>query len=280
MKYENVTKEIYELKTNKDGAPLFSQDNFKLINTFLRYDSNYNGVEDATNLVFAKTYGGILTREKENFFNFKKIEDYVSEEEYMKNDSLYLVIESIDKMNSTHLASEGPKGGNKGRIKTAQGVYDIKNFRERLFNADAKLVDEISCFGGKNNFSFASKFCSYLCRYLFKDLPQENNYCIYDEVVQSVLPYFANYYKVDLDKKYYVTYIRNGIKHNHSTVCSVKTCGGYSEYIKLINAIVEKIKQESNIDVTYEAFDHMLWYFFKGQPNKIQELMDKLPKLK
>ena len=85
---------------------------------------------------------------------------------------------------------------------------------------------------------------------------------------------------MDLDKKYYVTYIRNGIKHNHSTVCNVKTCGGYSEYIKLMKAIVEKITEVTNIDVTFEAFDHMLWYFFKGQPNKIQELMDKLPKLK
>ncbi len=280
MNYEKVTEDFYKLQTNKDGAPLFTQENFKLINTFLRYDSNYNGVEDNANLVFDKTYGGILTKEKEHFFKFKKLEDYVNEEEYMQNDSLYLVIESIDKMNSTHLASEGPKGGNKGRIKTAQGVYNIENFRERLYKADAKLVDEIAWFGGKNNFSFASKFCSYLCRYLFKDLPQENNYCIYDEVVQSVLPYYANYYKVDLDKKYYITYTNKGIKHNRSIVCKVKTCGGYYEYIKLINAIIEKIKEENNIDVTYEAFDHMLWYFFKGQPNKIKELMDKLPNLK
>ena len=280
MNYEKVTEDFYKLETNEDDAPRFTQNNFKLINTFLKYDSNYNGVEDDTSTVFNKTYGGILTKEKENFFNFKKVENYTTEDEYIKNDSLYLVIESIDRMNSTHLASEGQKGGNRGRIKTAQGVYNIKNFRERLFNADAKLVDEIAWFGGKNNFSFASKFCSYLCRYLFKDLPQENNYCIYDEVVQSVLPYFASYYKADLEKRYYATYIRKGIKHNHSTVCNIKTSGGYSEYIKLVNAIVEKIKVESNIDVTYEAFDHMLWYFFKGQSSKIQELMDKLPMLK
>ena len=280
MSYEKVTKEIYELKTNSDGAPLFTQANFKLINTFLKYDSNYNSVEDNENFVFNKTYGGILTKEKDNFFNFKKVEDYESEEDYIKNDSLYLVIESIDKLNSTHLASEGPTGGNKGRLKTAKGIYSIKNFRERLFNADTKLVDEIARFGGKNNFSFASKFCSYLCRYLFKELTQENNYCIYDEVVQSILPYFASYYKVDLDKKYYTTIKHNGKKHNRSTVCEVKANGGYSEYMQLISAIIEKIKSKNNIDVTYEAFDHMLWYFFKGQPYKIQKLMDTLPKLR
>ena len=279
MNYEKVTEDFYKLETNDDGAPKFTQNNFKLINTFLKYDSNYSGVEDDSSLVFAKTYRGILTKEKENFFNFKKVEDYKDEEDYMQNDSLYLVIESIDRFNSTHLASEGPKGGNKGRINTAKGIYNLKNFKERLYYADTKLVDEIAGFGGKNNFSFASKFCSYLCRYLFKGLTQENNYCIYDEVVQSVLPYFANCYKINLDKKYYTTCTRKGIKHNRSIISKVKK-DGYSEYIKVINAIVEKIKKESNIDVSYEAFDHMLWYFFKGQPNKIQELMDTLPKLK
>lgn len=278
MNYATVTKDIYELKTDENGAPLFTQANFKLINTFLRYDSNYNGVEDSENLIFTTTYGGILLKEKESFFNFKTIEDYEHEQEYIKKDSLYLVIESIDRMNSTHLASEGQKGGNRGRIKTAKGVYGIQNFRERLFNADAKLVKEIANFGGKNNFSFASKFCSYLCRYLFKGMDQENNYCIYDEVVQSVLPYFVHYYRVALDEKYYTTYVRNGEKHNRSVVHKLKTSGNYGEYRQLVSAVIEKIKEQSKINVTFETFDHMLWYFFKGQPKKTQELMDTLPK--
>ncbi len=116
--YKKLTTKTYELKM-RDGAPLFTQKNFKLINTFLRYDSNYNSVEDINASSFNDTYGGILLKYKEKFFEFKKIEDYSSEEEYVEKDILYLVIKSIDNMNSTHLSSQGQKGGNRGRIETA-----------------------------------------------------------------------------------------------------------------------------------------------------------------
>ena len=278
MRVKQVTKKIYKMEmfSRNNEAPKFCQKNFKLINTFLKYDSNYNSVEDFEGLEFNETYGGILTKEKDSFFNFKTIEDYGSEEEYIKNDSLYKVIASIDKLNSTHLASEGQKGGNRGRIRTAEGVYKISNFKERLYNRDPKLVDEIANLGGKNNFSFASKFCTYLCRYLFNGSKQENNYCIYDEVVQSILPYYIYAYKAECGSYYRTD--TNG--NNISIVNKVKIKGGYTDYINIIDSILLKVKKVSKIDVTYEAFDHLLWYYFKGQPNKVQSLMNTLPKLK
>ncbi len=278
MDYEKITDDYYKLTVDEKGAPEFTRDNLKLIRTFLKYDSNYNSVEDETHPNYSSTYGGILKKYGEAFFHFKTIEDYENEEEYMKNDPLYLVIESIDKMNSTHLASEGPKGGNKGRINTAKDIYGIENFKQKLFDGDATLVDKIAWFGGKNNFSFASKFCAYLCRYLFRGTPQENNYCIYDEVVQSILPYFAHKYKIDGN----IYYRTNRKGQKESTVYKIKNNkhnypNNYREYISYVSRIVEKIKQESEIDITFEAFDHMLWYFFKGQPYKIEQLMKNLP---
>lgn len=278
MYYEKITDDYYKLMLDENKAPEFTQDNLKLIKTFLVYDSNYNSVEYEEHPNYNSTYGGLLKMHGADFFNFKTVEDYENEEEYMKNDPLYLVIESIDKMNSTHLASEGPKGGNRGRINTAKGIYGIENFKQRLFNGDAQLVDQIALFGGKNNFSFASKFCAYLCRYLFKCEPQENNYCIYDEVVQSILPYFAHKYKIG-GKLYYKT---NRQGHKESTVHTIKDNkknrpNNYQEYLSFVSRIVEKIKQDSGIDMTFEAFDHTLWYFFKGQPYKIQKLMNTLP---
>ncbi len=284
MNYEKVTEDVFKLETDEYGAPKFTQGNFKLINTFLKYDSNYNSAEDSQVFLFAKTYGGILSKLKQEFFNFKTIEDYGSEEEYMKKDPLYIVIESIDKMNSTHLASQGQKGGNRGRIETAKGVYNLENFKERLFLADTKLVNDIAKFGGKNNFSFASKFCAYLCRYIYKGEEQENNYCIYDEVVQSVLPYFAYKYGVEEWQQTYASSVREGKVHNRSVVWKIKDSkedeNSYAKYIGLIKTIIEKIKEESKIDVTFEAFDHMLWYFFKGQEYKREELLGKLPNKK
>ena len=132
MDYEKITDDYYELALDEQGAPRFTRDNLKLIRTFLTYDSNYNSVEDETHPNYRSTYGGMLKKLGYDFFNFKTIEDYETEEEYMKNEPLYLVIESIDRMNSTHLASEGPKGGNGGRINTAKGIYNIADFKERL----------------------------------------------------------------------------------------------------------------------------------------------------
>ena len=171
MNLIEISKDYYRLALDQYGAPAFDIENFKLIYTFLQYDSNYSSVENEKHPQYQYTYAAILKHHRQSFFLFKKIEDYTDVEKYMKNDPLYRVIESIDRMNSTHLASEGPKGGNKGRLKTAKFVYSIKNFKERLFKGDPLLVNEIATRGhekgAKNNFSFASKFCAYLCRYIF-----------------------------------------------------------------------------------------------------------------
>ncbi len=115
-----------------------------------------------------------------------------------------------------------------------------------------------------------------MCRYIFKGTKQENNYCIYDEVVQSVLPYFAYKYKIKDWEKTYITYRMQNISIIKRL--KEKSENSYSEYKTIVENIIKEIKKESRIEVTFEAFDHMLWYFFKGQSAKIKAVMNKLPK--
>jgi len=268
------TKDFLSFDLDENGAPLFTQNNIKLINTFLKYDSKYSSAENESNINYNSSYAGILKSLKSDFFNFKRYEDYINEKDYVENDVLYKVIESIDKINSTHLASEGRKGGNKGRIKTAIGISKIINLKKLLNSGDANLVQTIATFATTNKISFASKFCHYVCRFA---LDNENLYCVYDSVVQSILPYYLYKYNVHEFKQ---TYITKRTKNNVSTLDDNKDNNTYAKYRNYIDKLIINLKKETNIKITYSVLDHLLWYFFKGSPALVQSLMKLLPENK
>ena len=265
-------------------APKFTKKNLALINTFLRYNSSYSAAENKEE----GSYAAILEDLKEDFFDFDKSvksskkhkkDDY--DEDGNLKDNLYRVIESIDRMNSTHLASEGQKTEderknnikkNKGRVKTAKKIREIKDFKTRLKDGDTNLIHEIASAGGKYNFSFATKFCAYVSRHVWGE--KNNKYCIYDEVVQSILPYYIYHYVNPNNMEEYCRKNRNG--RVESLISNWKTEDGYEKYINIINEIIEGIKREDKIDITYEQFDHMLWYYFKGSKTKIQEALNSI----
>lgn len=290
-------------------APKFSDNNIALINTFLRYNSSYSNAENREK----GSYSYILEEQTDDFFNClgkqpqkydssmqdtSKREKTVRNKDYdaldYKKDTLYLVIEDIDRINSTHLASEGTKTDkekangtkkNKGRANTAEKLRKITNLRELLQKSDTELVHIIAGFGSKKkyNFSFATKFCAYVCRHA---LAMEN-YCIYDEVVQSILPFYIKAYVDDTEmyKKYYqiVNPKKEDKRYVKSTVYKLKDREnetGYKEYKNIIDEIIKGIEKKDGIVVNYEQFDHMLWYYFKGSKTKVQKAMNVLPDIK
>lgn len=304
MKNENtILKDYYVFDVDKNNCPDFTYKNILLLNALIKYNSSYSVASDENNPEHNNSYAGILEELKDKFFEFSdydalkqiipekdteaiKKSDEVDERGREK-DTLYKVVESIDRINSTHLVSEGPKhqGAHMGRYKTAKAIRKIDDIKERLSNGDTNIIEKIaSASDGKYNFSFATKFCAYVSRHALN----QDNYCIYDEVVQSILPYFINKYISDKEmlKKYCKVVNRNNEEKRYitSTVCNLKEReytsnefeNGYAEYKNIIDEIIKGIEREDGIKVTYEQFDHMLWYYFKGSKTKVQESLNSI----
>lgn len=304
MKNKNVIlNDYYIFDVDKNNCPIFTQKNILLLDALIKYNSSYSVASDDKNPEYNDSYAGILRKLKEEFFDFKKYEDLERKidenlhEEIKKSeevdengkekDDLYKVVESIDRINSTHLVSEGPshKGVHKGRYKTSQKIRGIENLKGRLLRGDTDLIHIIASLSDeKHNFSYATKFCSYVCIHaLGKD-----NYCIYDEVVQSILPYYINKYIDDKEvlRRYCKIVNKNDEekKRVESTVCKLKDkkykgnngISGYKEYKNLIDTIILGIEKKDGIKIDYATFDHMLWYSFKGSKIKVQNIMNTL----
>lgn len=303
MKNEDaILKDYYIFDVDKNKCPIFTQKNILLLNALLKYNSSYSAAEDEDSGEYEKSYAGILRKGNgQDFFDClgkqpillktetEAIEknDAVDEDGYEK-DAIYKVIESIDKINSTHLSSEGAKGKNKGRVKTAQKIRGIIDLKQQLEIGEAQLVNEIARVNEitndkgnvRNNFSFATKFCSYVCRYALDD-KYKNNYCIYDEVVQSILPYYIKRYIEGDEWKTYCKTINENSKKRDKRIESVisdlkEKDKGYEEYRQLIKKIIDGIERVDGIRIDNETFDHMLWYYFKGSKSKVQKAMNSM----
>lgn len=303
----------YKFDTDKFGFPTFTKKNIEFLNAILQYDSNYRSSsgeyqlhkndQNYANTIkeYEESYAWILQNKEIDFFNsFKKLYPNLNEKDNKDKlgkpiDALYKVIESIDKINSTHLAAEGTiKKKNKGREIVAERIREIggehgEKLKERLKSKDkdekAKLVKEIAtAVETKLNFSFATKFCAYVSTHALND---PDNFCIYDNVVQSVLPYYAKMYvdeSIYEEKKYSELYKTvkstkaNEKKPHYESLVEKKyrNKDGYKGYMELIDDIIEGIETKTGEKITYQDFDHMVWYYFKGSKGRVRDAMAAL----
>lgn len=162
----------------------------------------------------------------------------------------------------------------------------------------------------RSNFSFATKFCHHGCRNLSRRkvgdsyIYDADNFCIYDTVVGTMLPYYADAY-IDYGsnesewlnewcKKYNdaplsrygsrYAWIRGTINKLVATPdegdkdADAQVARGYLGYLDLYSHIVDGInewrKQENQTvgsnngsapDIGFREVDLMIWYFFKGR---------------
>ncbi len=147
----------------------------------------------------------------------------------------------------------------------AERIYGTENIEQRIKAGDLSLVDYLAqACEGMYKPSFASKFCTYVSRYKWG----LDNYSIYDSVLQDTIPYYAWNY---LGERYVATKkstisIERGRKKSEKGRINT-----YEDYHALIGRIIERINIIKGLDVTREIFDHMLWYYYKGDETVIAE---------
>ena len=252
---------------DQNGFPVFTQKNIAFVNSLISNDSNYSKVNDPTSPKYADSYAKLLLDIKSSRQRINSV----------TRDVIYKIVKSIDTTDSTHLSSMGRTGENYGIDRTVDEIMRImakpapSDLETRFKNKDATLVSDIALAATnlRNNFSFASKFCTYISQYLYN-----GDFCKYDKVVQEILPYYAYMYIDSNDVECTKYYRINKKRRKESIVESeFKNKNNYDGYRKYIDKIIAGIKIQSNIATTYAQFDSILWYYFKGRDYRINNAM-------
>ena len=223
LKFENIEKDF----------PKLVEKNVKLIDFIIKNDSNYRSDNDENNV--SSTLNLVKQYKKEQSKN-----------------NLEKIIKSIDKQNSTHLSVSGNKtGDNQGIKNTVDYIFDkigVDKLNEQIKKGDTSLVDNIAMNSISNRYviSFASKFCTYMSRYMFND----DKFSIYDGIMASILPYY--YYKYSDDKE---KIIINNKKMKKN---------GYQWYSSLIDKVILGATNIEKYKISRKDLDHLLWYYYKG----------------
>lgn len=282
----------YRFDLDEKGFPVFSDKNIALVTAFVENDSQYNQTDEEA---IKRAFNGMYSD---------------NEDDRLKN--ICRAVYEVDTTNSTHLTTigklkikelmeelgENPKkieGLNKeisgGVLFTARVIHEeMPDLRDRLKNGCPSLIDDIAkaaekhvnehpknqlgeIQANKNNFSFATKFCHWACVYA-DDM--EDNYCIYDNVVVEVLPYYVSCY---MDKESKDEFCR--LKSGGSELIFKKDYKNekYKEFAGLYKALKDSIndwrgKHGFNSDLGYSEIDRLLWYYFKGKQNQRKTLRE------
>lgn len=178
------------------------------------------------------------------------------------------VICAIDRENRTHLEADyiGRKnvykrikhyvGGDIEKLRNGFDSYDLideiakpdeRSFKKE-FNGESKEIKE------RYHFSFATKFCRYVCLRLNENTKKADSFYIYDNVLKNNLKFYAEEYEV---KKFEFSDFDDEDNSPKKQ---------YIRYSKFLDEIRKKAKEKSKIDneqVSRNALDHIIWYFNK-----------------
>lgn len=216
-----------------------------------------------------------------NISAWHKIKNYSYDLDWLQSrEIVYEVCETIDRENSTHLAVSGFYGriGNNPNPKNACGIAQMtdyivgyKGLLGRIKNGDGSVVNDLAKAvtwekGTISKFSFASKFCTYVSRYQFDD----DQYCIYDNIIQAVLPYYIYVY---CDSGLALQYLRG----NRSIVHRFRDGYDYNGYRNLVDSVIDAspLKNSNN---PRQKIDLLLWYYYKGDVDLIKEAICAIPR--
>jgi len=240
-----ISEDPYKFDLDDNAQLALTEKNAVFMRALISNDSNYRSASDATN-------------RNSSAWHFKNYLFSTKISEIEKG------VRLIDKENSTHLAVSGKeKGSNKGIEIVSKTILEIENLEDALNRGSPEVVITIAkSVKGRNVFSFATKYCAFVSRYLCE---QKDNYCIYDGVLANILPYYAWYYcgRKDLLKRSGSSKIEDIYKNNYD----------YDGYRNLIDDIREAAFNQYSYKVTREEFDNLLWYYYKGDKMRINSAL-------
>lgn len=241
------SKMIEEVTFQGKTLAKLTRDNVAIVEAMIRNDSAYIRSADVNaapdyNRKGEVNYGGSsaywMTLLKKVLLENKPDSTYTYEE-IIKG-----AVESVDRENSTHLNADKC-----GRQEITERIYqfDRNEFVKCLKDPDygnMKLICEISRKtsaekGARSNLSFASKFCHYVCFYVFEGTEYQDNYSIYDRIIKTVLHLYLGYYQIGQEYD-----LRD-----------------YKDY----RMAVDSVREASGIAISRNGFDHLLWYYHKGR---------------
>lgn len=212
------------------------------------------------------------------------ITQYAKNGDWTQNpDAVEIICRQIDKENATHLSVSGnfPTGdpmNSRGIELMSAYIADInrQSVLERIREGEESIVCELARepVRGFSKFSFASKFCTYVNRYQFK----RDDYSIYDDVVQSILPYYIHAYGTEDRGAYISQHNRtiNGVRIQvwESDIYRFRENNDYSGYKRIIDNVLTSVqkgaKKEDSPITTREQLDLLLWYYYKGDKELVR----------
>ena len=179
--------------------------------------------------------------------------------------SIKKVVAAVNETNSTHLSKEGMDEITEIIEKFLGTPYDldklIDEIKKPIFKKGEKDFNEQCLFyklcqkinsGEKkpktSNPSFASKFYFYANKYL----NDNSSFSKYDRIVAEKVAIYEQKYGAIASKskkKYVIPSGSQDVKYN-----------GYIDYLRAINRILEKLKEDPENELTAEQFDNIVWY--------------------
>ena len=228
----------YDLETGYHNGKEFvklTPKNVAKVEAMIRTDSKYSKA-------------ALKDNQEASPFWILEMKKYLEDNNYKGKLSFEKVVENvvryIDKENTTHLnADTVGRGEMKKRIVHCKDK--LIEYLKKPNGTELKLIHILSertdaSKKARCNLSFARKFCHYACLYMFKGLPEQANFSIYDRIVKKALPIYCEFY---------------GLKK-----LSQMKLSNYDAYRETVDQIIHAFGGK----ISRNGFDHLVWYFFKG----------------
>lgn len=228
---EIITSRRYQLRRNSTGLVVISPDNVARVEAMIAENSRYNRSLNSDNRSSSKACLDILKRELYDLTHPHP--DLLTVENAMR---------AINRENSTQL-SAGELSELANRI-CALSSSEILEYLEKpttkLGPSGEKyyLVSYLrkktatSKRSGRENYSFATKFCHYACINFFQGKTEADNFPIIDNVVKAVFPKYAENIVKQIVFEDYETFVRN----------------------------IDEVLDHYGNCISRNGFDHLMWY--------------------